>query len=323
VSLGVALAWHTLPFEALLDLVRLAERLGYRAAFVDGDVSMLPSRGDADVLDGFTVTTALLARTERIEIGSIRLVHHWNAARLAQCVATLERIFPGRVRFLVSIGGQAADRRFGLPVPAPAERIAWLDETLSALRALWRGESVTLAGRHVRLEGARVRPIPRGGRLPIEVAGARPRLLEVVARHADVWDVNLPPVAARVERATAALAAACRTQGRDPAAIARSMWLFTRLGRAGDPGHAEEFRRLNPWFRAIPDAELPEAIVAGSASECRARLEAIRRELRLEHPVLDLSGLDADSARRVMEALAPGGQKAGSVRPEPLDGTPR
>ncbi|HVH05616.1 MAG TPA: LLM class flavin-dependent oxidoreductase, partial [Myxococcota bacterium] len=76
-KLGIAFTWHTLPFAALLELVRRAEAAGYAAAYVDGDVSMLESRGDADVLDGWTLTTALLARTQRIALGSIRLPHHW------------------------------------------------------------------------------------------------------------------------------------------------------------------------------------------------------------------------------------------------------
>jgi alkanesulfonate monooxygenase SsuD/methylene tetrahydromethanopterin reductase-like flavin-dependent oxidoreductase (luciferase family) len=125
-KLGIAFGWHAVPFEALLALVRRAEAAGYAAAYVDGDVSVLESRGEGDVLDGWTLTTALLARTERIQIGSIRLPHHWNAAKLAQATATAERLFPGRLRFLASIGGHEADRRFGLPFPTPDERIAWL-----------------------------------------------------------------------------------------------------------------------------------------------------------------------------------------------------
>jgi alkanesulfonate monooxygenase SsuD/methylene tetrahydromethanopterin reductase-like flavin-dependent oxidoreductase (luciferase family) len=196
VTWGVAFAWHVHPWEALLDLVRRAEALGYAAAFVDGDVSMLGVRADADALDGWTVTTALLTRTRRIPIGSMRLVEHWNAARLAQAAATAERIAPGRLRFVIAIGDREIDARFGFPRLSPAERMAWLDETLTAVRALWRGEAVTLHGRYVELEGARVRPTPPGGRIPIAIAARGPRMLELVAAHADVWDVNLPPVPA-------------------------------------------------------------------------------------------------------------------------------
>ncbi len=304
--LAVALGWHSLAFEELLDLVRLAESAGFEAAFVDGDVSQIPSRGKADVLDGWTVTTALLARTERIEIGSIRLVHHWNAARLAQATATLERIAPGRFRFLISIGGAPADRCFGLRFPPARERIAWLDETLSAVRRLWRGEEVTTRGRHVQLSSARVRPSPPAGRLPIAIAAAGPRMLQLVADHADLWDINLPPIPSRVEAAEQTLAAACRRTRRDPAEIRRSMWIFTRPDReAGDAGLREEFRRLNPWFRGVPEGELAEAIVTGSPEACRRRIGQIAESFRLELPVADLSGLTHDAARRAIDALAP------------------
>ncbi len=40
-KLAVALAWHVHPWETLVELVERAEELGYAAAFVDGDISML------------------------------------------------------------------------------------------------------------------------------------------------------------------------------------------------------------------------------------------------------------------------------------------
>jgi len=304
-DLAVALVWHTHPFEDLLALVRLAEALGYRAAYVDGDVSMIDSRGDGDVLDGWTTTVALLVSTTRIEIGSIRLVHHWNPARLAQAVATVERIAPGRLRFLVSIGASANDRRFGLPFPAARERLDWLDELLPVLRALWAGRTVTAKGRFFELEGARVRPvIGRPAGLPVEVGGRGDRLLEVVAEHADRWDVNLPPVARRVFDAARRLEAACRARARDPASIGRSMWLWTRVGSEGPAALRAAYRRWNPWFDAVPDEELAEAIVAGPAGVCRQRVAEIRGQLGIDLPVLDLTGLDRAGAERVMESLA-------------------
>ncbi len=126
--LGVAFGWHVHPWETLLALVRHAEARGFAAAFVDGDISMLASTRRADVLHGWTVTTALLAHTESIQIGSIRLVHHWNTAQLAQAVASLERIHPGRLRFLISIGDRPNDDRFGLTTPSQRDRVDWLDE---------------------------------------------------------------------------------------------------------------------------------------------------------------------------------------------------
>jgi alkanesulfonate monooxygenase SsuD/methylene tetrahydromethanopterin reductase-like flavin-dependent oxidoreductase (luciferase family) len=307
VNLGVAFGWQTIPFEPLRALIRQAEALGYTAAYVDGDVSVMERRGDGDVLDGWTVTTALLASTARIAIGSIRLPHHWNAARLAQAAATADRLFPGRLRLLTSIGAHAADTRFGLPFRPVAERIAHLDETLEAVRALWRGEDVTRAGRYVQLDRARVRPVPAPGSIPIEVGARRVPLLDVVARHADRWDVNLPPIARRIEPAAAALAEACRRAGRKPESIGRTLWLWVRPGQdAADRGVQEEFLHWNPWHRGLPEGELARAIVAGSPADCRARNAAVRADFGVDLPVLDCSGLDYDAARQILDAMAPG-----------------
>ena len=301
--LGVYLGWHVHPWEDLLALVLRAEAEGYDVAWVDGDATLHPGR---ETLDGWTVTTALLARTRRIAIGSLRLVHHWNAARLAQVAATAERITPGRLRFLVSIGDRPIDARFGLPELPAGERIRWLDETLDAARALWRGETVTRSGRYVRLSGASLCPSPPGGRIEVAVAAKGARLLGVVARHADVWEVNLPPVAPRVEAAAGALEAACARLGRDPGTIERSMLLFTRLAPTPTPEpFLSEFRRLNPWFRFLSDPEAAASLLVGSPGHCLGRIAEVCRELRIARPVIDLSGLPAGEATRLLSALSP------------------
>ena len=57
-------------------------------------------------------------------------------------------------------------------------------------------------------------------------------MLDLVARHADVWEVNLPPLAARVAQAAAVLAERCARAGRAASEIERSMWIFTRVDPA-------------------------------------------------------------------------------------------
>ncbi len=301
--IGIALAWHHLTWPQLLEAVSLAEDLGFQAALVDGDVSQLASRGDHTILEGWTATASLLAKTHRIEIGSIRLVHHWNAARLAQAVATLNHIEPNRLRFIVSIGGQRADLRFGFSSKGPSERIQWLDETLTVTKRLWNGESVDFQGRFVQLSGARVRPAP--GNLPIQIAARGRRLLELVARHADRWDINLPPLTEKVQIAEEHLGAACRRLGRNPDSIERSMWLFTRVGaKATDSAVQKEFRKLNPWFSDVTESDLPNAIIAGSPDECLERITTLTSQFHLDLPIIDFSGLTAEDLTYQIKSLA-------------------
>jgi hypothetical protein len=83
------------------------------------------------------------------------------------------------------------------------------------------------------------------------------------------------------------------------------MWLWTRVGGGlPDVELRAEYRRWNPWFAAVQDEELREAIVSGPVGDCRRRIEEIRGAFGVDLPVLDLAGLDRPGAERVMEALA-------------------
>ena len=376
--LAFAAIAQRLPFEDLRALLQHAEALGYEAAYLDGDLSMLPGHA-GEVLDGWLVQSALAAASTRIRLAAMRLPHHWNVARLAQAVATFERLHPGRQRLLFAVGGQPVDARFGLPWRAHSDRVAALDEMLRALRALLAGEEVTVAGRFVQLDRAQIRPALRGMKKPsaqsfappsatrdaqqdarnfsspsatrgtqqnafgfasppttrdaqqsafgfasqfevhgaqpnasnippppmFEIGGAHPRTLLLVAAYADAWNINLPPVPELVARADAALARACAQVARAPSAIERSLWLFARPAcAADDPRALAEFRALNPWFARVPDAALADALLVGGAQHARARLAKLRAELRLDLPVLDVTGLALDDARRALDVFA-------------------
>jgi alkanesulfonate monooxygenase SsuD/methylene tetrahydromethanopterin reductase-like flavin-dependent oxidoreductase (luciferase family) len=82
------------------------------------------------------------------------------------------------------------------------------------------------------------------------------------------------------------------------------MLLFTRVGSTGRVALAE-YRRLNPWFSDVPDTELGGALVVGEPSRCRDRVRELSAELGLQHPILDLAGLEAQPARRLLDALGP------------------
>ena len=303
--LAVAFTWHQLPFEQLASLVQRAEALGYSAAYLDGDVSQLASLGERDVLDGWTVMTALAQRTSRIQLAGVRLVHYWHAARLAQSIATLERIAPGRQRAFLAIGAHAADRAFGLPFPPVADRIAWLDEAIPALRSLWRGESVTVRGRFVSLESARVRPTLATPPL-LEIAAAGPRMLGLVAAHAGAWNMNVAPLPEPVARATQRLGAACAARGRAPREIARVLQIFARPALAPSaPALLTAFRRFHPWFADVADAEVPRAVLCGGPEAARAQLARMRREFALDLPVVDLTGLAGPEAEAALVSFAP------------------
>ncbi|NUW30154.1 LLM class flavin-dependent oxidoreductase [Nonomuraea sp. SMC257] len=92
-----------------------------------------------------------LAVTERIRVGiGITPAPLRNPALLAMELANLARLHPGRLAAGIGHGVQDWMRRVGAAAPSP---MALLEETITSVGALLRGETVTLHGRAVHLDG--------------------------------------------------------------------------------------------------------------------------------------------------------------------------
>jgi len=217
-----------------LERFLLAEELGYDHAWLvdhfvdtDGDLSK-------PCLEAWTLLAALTARTSRIRLGVLVSSNTFrHPALLLKEAVTVDHVGGGRLILGVGTGWHEPEHgMYGIPLPAPAERVERLEEALVVIDALMRQERTTFHGRYYRLEDAPFVPKPvQRPRIPLLVAAHRPRMLRLAARYADQWD-TFPPIpksatagtsddlAERVRR----FEAACREVGRDPTAIRRSTW---------------------------------------------------------------------------------------------------
>lgn len=290
--LGVALTAHWLPLDAILRLTRLADELGYALVMVDGDEGGAVAHPDRPVYDSTVLATAVALATRSARLASIHFAHFWNPALLARSLATLQELAGGRLVSHFGVGAPRKTARLGLPQPDAAERIERLDESLGAVRALLAGQLVTLRGRFATLEGVRIaRP---SAPTPIAVSAAGPRALEVVRRHADIWDANVPPLRAKLEPLRQRLGRALPTW----------IWIFARPGDTRESALAA-YRRHSPWFAGLSEAEMSDAVLWGEPARCRERIAQLREELHLALPIADLSGLDEPAAERALRSLVP------------------
>ncbi|GGZ44548.1 N5,N10-methylene tetrahydromethanopterin reductase [Streptomyces bluensis] len=131
---------------------------------------------------GVSAASVALAATERLRVGiGIMPAPLRSPALLAMEVATLARVFPGRL--VAGIGHGVPEWMASVGVAARSP-LALLEETISSVRALLRGERVELDGREVRLDGVELVHPP--AEPPPLVAGVvRPRSLELSGRVAD------------------------------------------------------------------------------------------------------------------------------------------
>jgi probable F420-dependent oxidoreductase len=247
----------------------------------------------------WTLLSALAARTSRARLGTLVLaVGFRSPALLAKMAATLDQLSGGRLDLGLGAGWNEPEfTENGLPFPRPGERLAMLEEGLGVLAALLGGDGQpgSFAGRFYQVERAPVIPGPvQRPRPPLWVGGKGDRLLGVVARAADGWNVvwQMTPDAYR-ER-LGVLEAACRRAGRPPGEVRRSLGLNTLLGRDADD-LAERWRRLQAWTPggALDGVELRDwaaSRLVGTPEEVLAQLRGWE-ELGVEQVVCSFAGL--------------------------------
>lgn len=130
---------------------------------------------------GMAPAAAVLAWTERISVGvGLFPVPLRNVALTAMEIATLDRLFPGRL--LPGIGHGVLDwmGQVGARVASP---LTLLEEYGTALRRLLDGETVTSEGRYVTLDDVTLRWPP--ARVPLYVGAVGPKTLAVAGRVGD------------------------------------------------------------------------------------------------------------------------------------------
>ena len=182
--------------------------------------------------EAWTTIAALAATTSRIRLGTlVTCTRYRNPALLAKMADTVDEISGGRL--ILGLGGgdnRPEHERFGYPIERP---VSHFEEALEIIVPLLRTGHVDYDGVAYSAH-AELKPRgPRTGGPPILIGSlaTRPRVLGLVAKHADVWNgwvwglteaTQVPPVRDRVD-------AACLAIGRDPATLARSIVIVVAL----------------------------------------------------------------------------------------------
>lgn len=137
---------------------------------------------DCFLTGGLTMAATALACTDALDVGiGLLPVALRNAALTAMEIAGLARIHPARLTVALGHGVEPWMRQIDA---RPPDRLAALEETVTAVRSLLAGEVVTMRGRHVSIEGVRLVHAPVTPP-SILVGTTGPRGLELAGRTAD------------------------------------------------------------------------------------------------------------------------------------------
>jgi alkanesulfonate monooxygenase SsuD/methylene tetrahydromethanopterin reductase-like flavin-dependent oxidoreductase (luciferase family) len=274
------------PPERLRDVARAAD---------DAGLDELWLWEDCFLESGIASAAAALAWTERLEVGiGLLPVPLRNVALTAMEVATLERMFPGRIHVAVGHGVQSwmgqAGARVGSPLPL-------LREHVTALRALLRGEEVTTTGRYVDLDRVAL-GWPPSGPTPIHVGASGPRSLQLSGEVADgtVLTAHTTPaqVGERRELVTEGSALAGRT---DPHRM--TVYVLAATGVDAETRLEAEADRSSPSHDELWLAGDAETIAAGVQRFATAGADVVVLQPTADEP--DPAGF----VRFVAEQVAP------------------
>ena len=257
-----------LGFDELLHRATRCEELGIPSLWLY-DHLYAPGLPSQPSLEGWTLATALLARTSTLRVGHLVLCNQFrHPAVLAKMVATLDVIAGGRLDLGLGSGSYEAEHhQAGLPWGTAAERADRLEATLDVLTRLLAGESTEGGLPFLPLPVQRPRPP-----LVIGGVGAR-RTMPLVARYADVW--NVPTYAlADIDAKVKVLHTECERIGRDPATIRLSFEAV--LGLAPDTASVPAVRTLAERRFGGPGFGLDAGGLVGTAAQVVDRLGELR-----------------------------------------------
>ncbi|MGE0877713.1 MAG: LLM class flavin-dependent oxidoreductase [Acidimicrobiia bacterium] len=179
-----------LTFDALTERAQAAEAAGFNG-MATIDHLQPPGAVGHPMYEAMTTATWLAARTERLVQGHLVLCDSFrHPAMTAMTAVSIDHASNGRFELGIGWGSVPAEfTTFGIGETAPPYRVSRLAESLAVITALWRGESVTVAGEHFTLTDAVQAPTPLT-KIPILIGGSGTKTLKLVAQYADWW--NLP-----------------------------------------------------------------------------------------------------------------------------------
>lgn len=255
---------------------------------------------DEPLLECYTTLGAIAAVTQRVIMTQVVGANSFrNPALLAKITSTLDNISGGRFELGIGAGWLREEyEAYGYAYPSNAERIDQLEEGIQIIKAMWTQDEPSFHGRYFHIEKAYSFPKPVQRPHPkILIGGSGKKILEVVARHADI--VNIAPsvttgqidaakwarfnknsLRAKVETLRRLTAAAGRPA--DAIEISASSSIFI----AEKPGEAEAVALKTAKAMGIPTKEAAQqapGVMWGTPGELRAEIRSRVDQLGITH----------------------------------------
>jgi alkanesulfonate monooxygenase SsuD/methylene tetrahydromethanopterin reductase-like flavin-dependent oxidoreductase (luciferase family) len=273
------------PPEQIPRLAARGEELGFAELWLAEDYFTTGAIAASGAALGAT-------RTVPVSTGVVSALAR-HPAVLAMEAATLARLHPGRFRLGVGLGVREWLRQMGVDPRSP---LTVMRESITAVRSLLAGETVSLDGRSFHLDAVELAHPPEPAP-PILAAATGPKML---ALSGELTDGTVLSVLAGPEYVRWACARIDEGRARGGGAVPHSVTTFALCHAGPDPAAARaairplasEYLVLDPVgpltdvygfgdrlaglaAEDVPEAWLAELVVAGDADECIAQIQRL------------------------------------------------
>lgn len=260
----------------LVEVVTHVDRSGWHGIVVE-DHFMADGGGfgpvDEPRLEVASVLSALAMITEGVRLAPLVMsATYRHPAVVANMASTIDHLSGGRFTLGLGAGWQINEHeQYGFALGSPGERLARLDEYCTIIRSMLDDATTTSSGAFFQVTDARCEPKPVQGHLPILIGGKGDRMLGLVARHGDAWNMWAMPE--QFAQRSSVLDRRCDEIGRDPATVRRSTQALVLITDSADAA------------RSFVEAVAPRAAFAGSPAQF-AELVAKWREVGVDEVIV-------------------------------------
>jgi len=239
-------------WDSIAERAVTAEAVGFDSFVFEDALLYRGEEATNGVWESVSIAAALAATTSEIHIGqSVINSPYRSPAMTASIAATLDEISSGRYIFGIGAGNTPDSdyEAFGFPTDRRYSRFAEAIEIIHSLlktgKADFEGEHYTVKEAELVLRG----PHPQGP--PINIAGAGPKMLRLVAKFGDAWnwwgwDETLEDLSDRLEPLIEQLERACEDEGREPSGVTRTLDVYTVVPEAFGGGDGDGLEMKQP-----------------------------------------------------------------------------
>ncbi|MCA9860974.1 MAG: LLM class flavin-dependent oxidoreductase [Thermomicrobiales bacterium] len=273
------------PYEAIRTNAIAAEHIGLDSVWIyDHLLYHFEGKDPQGVWEGWTIASALAEATERVALGTLVLCTAFrNPAVTAKMAITLDEVSNHRLTLGIGAGWHPAEfEAFGLNF---SHKVDQFEEATKIIGPLVHEGVVDFTGDYVSAPNCIMLPKPTR-RIPLLIAGKQPRMMRLVAQHADAYNTCWWGDVSATETDRANLTAACEAIGRDVSEIEFTVGVVMRFDEL-----------LGPSEEPVD----PQKMLAGTVEQIAEGLRAYRMA-GVDHIIANIDPLNAEGIAALARA---------------------